>query len=287
VTPTRRGVLYVTAIIIVLAPPLLWLGVRLPKVARGPVAVPVSYAGEAAATEAVSNDQLAELAERDPVALVRRARERFEREVKSYRCVLVKQERIDDELTEVEQVEVRVRRDPLAIYMLWQQNANEVKRALFKTDPEYTDADGNRLARIEPAGAIVRLFVTDIFMPIHGERARKASRRSIDECGFGPTFALMERYTTLAQKNGDLELNYSGTARVDGRPTFVIERYLPYTGEDGPYPDAKLVLHLDQGWLLPVAVETYADREGKKLLGRYVFTKVELNPKFTERDFTF
>jgi hypothetical protein len=48
-----------------------------------------------------------------------------------------------------------------------------------------------------------------------------------------------------------------------------------------------MVMHLDQEWLLPVAVYSYADHEEKKLLGRYIFTDVNLEPKFSDKDFEF
>jgi hypothetical protein len=62
---------------------------------------------------------------------------------------------------------------------------------------------------------------------------------------------------------------------------------LPYDGPEGTYPDARMVLHLDQEWLLPTAVYSYADHEGKDLLGSYVFTKVRLNPGLTDDAFKF
>ena len=278
-----------------IAPPLVWVLSRLPGVPRGTVIVPVARAETTptAGTPIRSNqaapaDELLALAERDPLALTRRAQERFEQEVRDYRCVLIKQERVGGKLSAIEEVEVRVRNSPRTIYMLWRKNAAQAKRVLFKAeDAAFVDDEGRRLARVEPAGAVIRLFVTDIFMPINGEHARKVSRRTVDQCGFGATFELLRRFNEFAREKGVLDLRFSGTGEVDGRPTYVLTRYLPYDGEDGEYPDAKMVLHLDQEWLLPVAVESFADRAGKRLLGRYVFTKVELNPGLGEKDFEF
>ena len=201
--------------------------------------------------------------------------------------MLVKQELIAGQLSAVQEVELRFCKAPLSIYMLWQRNADGAKRALYKDDPAFVDEQGNKVARVEPAGAIVRLLVKDLFMPIHGEQARRACRRSIDECGFGASFDLMEHFTELGRANGVLDVRFAGVGEVDGRPTFVIERYLPYTGEGGVYPDAKLILHLDREWLLPVAVECFADKDGQDLLGRYAFTQVQLNPGLQASDFEF
>ncbi len=124
-------------------------------------------------------------------------------------------------------------------------------------------------------------------MPIHGDRARAASRRTIDEFGFQSTLTILDKVNDLAEKNGELNYKFEGEGSVDGRPTFVFERILPLKAKTGKYPDAKMVLHIDQEWLLPTAVYSYADAAGKKLLGSYVMTKVELNLGLTEADFRF
>jgi len=218
---------------------------------------------------------------------VRLGLERYDREIREYRCVLLKQERLDDGMTPVQEIEVRFRAKPQTVYMLWRTNADDVKRALFIDDGQNLTDDGRKQARVEPAGSLVRLLVKDIYMPIDGPEARQASRRTIEECGFRATFALLEKYNALAAERGVLDFKYSGTGVVDGRPTFVIVRTLPHGGADDIYPDARMVMHLDQEWLLPVAVYSYADPAEKELLGSYVFTKVELNPGFDAAAFGF
>ena len=280
----RRGILYVAGAVVLIAPSAAWLVSSLvtnpPRRVLAPVEVRATEVERAAAP-------LAELAARDPLAVVRRGIERYDREIREYRCVLLKQERLEGGLTPVQEVEVRFRQSPQTVYMLWRTNADQAKRALFVDDGRNVDQDGQKLARVEPAGALVHLFVKDIYMPIDGPEARQASRRSIAECGFRATFTLLERYNALAAERGVLDLKYGGTGVVDGRPTYVIVRNLPHGGDGDVYPDARMVLHLDQEWLLPVAVYSYADHEEQELLGSYVFMKVELNPKFEADAFRF
>jgi len=64
-------------------------------------------------------------------------------------------------------------------------------------------------------------------------------------------------------------------------------RHLPYTGPDGESPDARLVVHLDQEWLVPVACYSYADTNEQTLLGSYETTQIDLNPGFTSDTFRF
>jgi len=243
-----------------------------------PAPAPEPAGGGAPASPAGTREAFRDLAGRDPWALARLARERYQRDVHAYTCVFLKQERIDGKLRDVEEIEVRFRDQPKTVYMIWKRNADQAKRVLFVDSPDFRDKNGEKVARVEPAGPLIRLLVDDVFMPIHGKYAQQTSRRSIDEFGFAATLDLLERYNRLGAERGVLELRFAGEGEIDGRPTFVIERYLPYEGEGGLWPDAKMVMHIDQQWLLPTAVYSYADREGRRLLGSYVLTKVRLNP---------
>lgn len=234
-----------------------------------------------------ATEDLRGLARRDPMALARLARERCERELRDYTCLFLKQERISGKLGDLEEIEVRYRDNPLSVYMIWKRNASAAARVLFQDTAQFVNDRGEKLARVEPAGVLIRLIVADILMPIHGERARQTSRRSIDEFGFESTLALLERYNQLGAERGVLDYRYQGEGEIDGRPTFVFVRHLPYGGPDGLYPDAKMVLHLDQEWLLPTAVYSYADHEGKVLLGSYVHKQVRLNPGLGADAFAF
>lgn len=282
----RRGLLYATGALTLIVPPAFWLASGLgslpssppPRAAVGQAPVELAAAARAA---------LVELAQRDPMALVRIGHERYHQTIRGYRCLFIKQERLGRKLSEVQEIEVRYREEPQSIYMLWRKNPDGARRALFIDSPEFLDEQGRRLARIEPNGAVARLFVKDIKLPVDGPDARKASRRTIDEFGFLSTIELLLRYNAIAAERGVLDLRYDGTGVIDGRPTFRLVRDLPYEGPEGPYPDARMVLHLDQEWLLPVAVYSYADHAERELLGSYVYTQVELNPTFAPDAFRF
>jgi hypothetical protein len=276
----RRGMLYVTGALLLGAPPALWLISSYP-------AQPLELTSPVRGVELASHTVNAAALPADPADLLRRGLARYESQVHSYRCVLVKQERLGDELTPVQEVEVRFRESPRATYMLWRKNADQAKRALYIDDPSLVDKKGHRTARVEPAGAIARLFVSDLYVAIDGPEAKKSSRRAINECGFRATFEMFERYNAIAAEHGVLDLRYAGEGEIDGRPTYIITRDLPYDPRDALYPDARLVMHVDQAWLLPVAIFSYADHAQTKLLGSYVFKSVELNPAFTADAFDF
>lgn len=248
--------------------------------------LPVAHMEPVLATPTLPST-IASILATDPIQLARIGHERYDRDIRDYTCLFLKQERLKGKLGKVEEIEVRYREDPQSIFMVWKRNKGDVRRSLLIDSPEFVDRKGRRVARVEPDGILIRLIVRDIKIPIHSKRARAASRRTMDNFGFAATFGLLESFNRLAADNGELEFHYDGIGRIDGRPTYRLVRHLPYTGEDGEYPDAMMVLHLDQEWLLPTAVYSYADHQGKELLGSYVFTKVRLNAGLTEEDFRF
>lgn len=228
------------------------------------------------------------LAEDAPLELLRIAREQCAEKITGYRCVLVKQERLDGVLGKVQRVELRYRVEPHSVYMRWIENAGKARRAVYVRG-RHANARGEEVALIEPAGCIARLFVSCARVAVNGADARAASRHTLDHVGFVGTFSSLERVHALAMSREELELDFVGMGTIDGRPTYVLSRYLPYGDRDPGvgYPNAHLVLHLDQEWLLPVGIYTYADEKARVLLGSYTMTEVEVNPEWREGAFEF
>lgn len=224
---------------------------------------------------------------RPTMDLLRRGMDRYRETIRDYRCTFEKQEQLPDGMTPVQTIDVRFREAPTSVFMVWMKNEDRVRRALYMDDPAFVDNQGTKVAHVEPAGAIIRLVVSDVTLPIHGDQARTASRRSMDEFGFKSTMQLFWNINALAARNGDLKLWIDGDGVVAGRPTHIIVRHLPADFAKRGYPDARLVMHIDKEWLLPVAVYQYADHEGKKLLASYVYRDVKLNPGFKDADFKF
>lgn len=247
------------------------------------VATPIAVAP--AKTDAP--DSLIALATADPNAVTRKAIERYQREVRDYRCVFTKQEFVGGKLRPAEEIEVLFRGRPHSVFMKWIRNADGARRALFIDQPQFVDGKGQKTARVEPNGALARLIVSEVSLPIHGKEAKEASRRTIDEFGFGATLMLLDRLNKIGAANGELDYRFDGEDRIDGRPTLRFVRHLPSERRPDLYPDSKLVVHIDQDWLLPTAVYAYADHAGTQLLGSYVYSQVRLNPGFTDRDFDF
>lgn len=228
-------------------------------------------------------DALARLAEHHPELLLEVAQQRCAMYIDGYCCVMLRQERVNGKLGAVQRIALRYRAQPHSVYLHWLENAKQARRAVYVRGRDVSP-EGEELAIVEPAGCVLRLFASRIRLAVHGELARESSRTTLDQVGYLGTFASLERVNSVAASRGELDLRYRGSSEVDQRPTYVLDRRLPYPGMVG-YPNARLVLHLDQEWLLPVAIHTYADPQGEELLGSYTMTEVKVNPDLTDDAF--
>lgn len=231
------------------------------------------------------SDPVQAQAAQDPLDFLYQCRAHHEqRRIGDYACTFTKRERIGGELHEPEVIRVQFRPQPYSVDMQWKRNARSANRALYVQDA-WVDSRGRQLGWFKPAGALIKLIVPTTQQPLNSARVRDSSRRSIDQFGFERTLDLVIEYSQLAQQRGDLELRYVGTGEVDGRETFVFERYLPYDGSESTYPDALLRFHIDKQWRVPTALYSYADEQGDVLLGSYLFSDVKFNVGLDDDDF--
>lgn len=238
----------------------------------------------AAAVVTGVTDEHEQLASLDPLAFLYRCREHYRRNYRDYTCTFVKQERIGSRVTPEQVIHVAYREEPFSVNMDWIHNAEEAQEVSYVAG-RWPDKNGQDQAWCKPAGAIAKLFISKILQPIHGKRADKASRRTIDQFGFASTLDLIIKYSERSREKGVLDLRYVGRGSTNDRSTYVFERRLPYTGEEEPYPDALLVFHIDTEWLVPTACFSYADKDGEELLGKYVLTDATFNVGLTDTDF--
>ncbi len=230
-------------------------------------------------------DPLVARAAKDPLGFLNDCRREYDQgSIRDYTCTFSTQELVNGKITKIQQSRVDFREKPFSVHMQWFQNPPAAKRALF-VEGAWNDDQGQPLAWFKPSGSILSLIVPKIQQPIHGKAARATARRSIDQFGFSQTLDLIIEYSERGRDDGVLQLTYRGEGVIDGRPTLVFERRLPYTGEEYPYPDALLRFHVDREWLVPVACFSFADDEEKQLLGSYVITDVKLNVGLGDDDF--
>jgi len=242
------------------------------------------------AAEAVNGDPFETLIRHDPLAAMIESRAQHIRQVLDYECVMVKQELLPAGMSKEQEIRVKYRSEPYSVYMEWQRNPGLAARVLYVkgrwTDPTTGNPEERELAVAQP-GIIARIFVKSVKQPIHGQLARKSSRRSLDEFGFQRTLDRLIKICELGRSRGELALEFCGESRFDDRPVWVIRRRLPYTGEGGTYPDRTAEILVDKAYRVPVAVYCYSDddRQPKNLIAKYEYRSIRMRAGLTESDF--
>ncbi len=239
----------------------------------------------------VAVDPFEKLLREKPLAALIEARERHVGEVRDYRLTFIKQELLPSGRMSAEQeIEVKYRQEPYSVVMHWVRNGGMASRVIYVKgrwiDPKATNAAERELMMCQP-GELGRRFIKSLKLPARGSLAKDSARRSIDEFGFMRTLDLLIKYCKIAESRDELTLEYRGETRFNGRPMWVIQRNLPYTGDSGPYPDRTAEIFIDQEYRVPVAVYCYSDeaKEASNLLGKYEFRNIHFNVGLTGADF--
>ncbi len=249
---------------------------------------PVKLAGNAAMAAPIAlpesrEETVEERAARDPLGFMEYCVRRYDNGVRDYTCVFTKQELIADKLSTEQVMNAFFREKPFSVRLEWTRNEDKCSRALYVADRWVQN--GKQMAVVEP-GAIARLFLPYVMREIDGADARKSSRRTINQFGVRNSMELIVKFCKLAQKQGILKFEYLGKGEVGGRETLVFERRLPYTGENGTWPDRVLVVHMDKEHLVPALCTAYGDDDKKVLLGKYMTTDLKMNVNLPDSTFT-
>lgn len=223
------------------------------------------------------------MAEADPIGFFQFALDRYDRSVRDYTCTFAKQELVRGKMSAEQVMNAMFREKPFSVRLEWVKNRDKCSRVLYVADRWVKDRA--QMAVVEP-GPIARLFVPYVMRAIDGRDAKKSSRRTINQFGLRNSLLLTLKYALLAREQGILDFTYQGTGRVDGRETLAFERRLPYTDEQGLWPDRVLVVHVDRELLLPTLCECYADDDKQVLLGRYKNSNIQLNVNLPDSVFT-
>jgi hypothetical protein len=215
------------------------------------------------------------LAQANPTEFLQVSLKNYQNYVQDYTCLFVKQEFVKGKLSKEQQIEVKFREEPFSVFMKWVQNPGLVDHVL------YVKGRNDDKALIKPAGWLGYLVPTHVTRPVNDPDSAKVSRRRLDQFGFANALQLILGVNATATEAGELKFDFKRESNLNGRKTFVFERILP---DKAQYPDNRLVLYVDQEWLLPVGTYAY-DTKGK-LLGKYEYRDVKLNVGLSRNDFT-
>ncbi len=257
-----------------------------------PAPRPAAKEPTAASGVALDHAEWEALLAADPVAALRASRARYTASVTAFRCVLVKQERLDGVLHPTEVVDVLVRERPYAVRMVWHEGARRVMGVAVMGTLYAAGEDAGRMTvwRPDALASFLRFFPLD---PA-GTQARGASRYGLTEAGLGQTLDRTITAWGQAQHRGDrIEyLGLVGVPELAGKPCHALrrvcdppetDRFLAADPTPAGEPFDAATIYLDPESQFQVGAEL--TRHGTTV-GRYYFRGLQLNPAFTATDFT-
>jgi outer membrane lipoprotein-sorting protein len=235
-----------------------------------------------------SQKQFEKLATTDAIATLKASIIRAQREVRGYRAIFLKQERMGGTLHPAEEIAVAFREEPFATLMLWKKGSR-----MFAEGTLYAvgENDGKMLVWLPS------LFNRVSKVSTRDGLARGSARYGIEDFGI----ILGSQRTLKAWDTGELDVEYLGLKPVpelDGKKCYAIRRTCrtenidPFLLGDPPVPitdknrvDAfkTITIYFDpETWLQVGSEQKRADGER---IGGYFFKDVQLNPAFTKDEF--
>jgi hypothetical protein len=223
--------------------------------------------------------QFEELASKDVIAFLKASVLRYEKEVKSYQAVLVKQEFVGGKLNPVETIDVWFRDDPYSVLMRWKGDCpGRADRALYVRGAN----DDKTLAH--PKNRAARMLVGDVVArDTDGPDARAVSRYSLREFGLRKGAERTLAAWEAAQKRGTLRTEYLGIQAIvecGNRKCYVVRRTCDPPEDEG-ITTVEVAFDVEN-WLQTGAVLTAANN---KRIASYHFRDIALNPSFAGDQF--
>ncbi|HVK18759.1 MAG TPA: DUF1571 domain-containing protein [Fimbriiglobus sp.] len=269
-----------------------------PNRSDDPAPVRPALAAPLPPSERRSDDELAELAKTDAVALLDACRRRAAA-LHGYKATLVKRERINGKLHDEEVIRTWVRAEPYSVLMLWDKGAREVLGTATEGTLYVSGENNGKIKVWRPSARLLPKFL-DIHPTDAHSPARSASRYAITEGGLLHAPERTYRAWSDVKSRGRLHVKYEGKRKVDevgGRVCHVITRTAdpatidPFLMAEEPPDPARRAVDTSKSVTLMIDAETWLQVGSRitnpdgQLVGEYYFRDVELNPKFAPDQF--
>ena len=197
-----------------------------------------------------------------------------------YTARFLKRERLGDELSELNHIDLKVRRRPFSVYMRWAQ-PSEGREALY--------VEGQRGGKLLAHDTgVTRFFTGTMELDPTGSIALRASRHPITEAGIGN---LIERVIAGWEQDrrwGNTEATVIPGAQVHDRKCWCIQTR--HAVHDPRLQTYRVRMFVDERLTLPIRIEVYDwPRRGGppdgEVIEEYTYLNLRLNQRLTDVDF--
>jgi hypothetical protein len=218
----------------------------------------------------------------DPIALARQAiadcRARY-RQVHDYTCSFLKRERIDGQLTPLHVMTMKVRTQPMSIYIQFQK-PNRGREAIYVAGRN----GGHVLAHDVGLG---KVLAGTLSLDPRGARAMEDCLHPITEAGIGHLIDTVATHWASELSTAETQITFHPNARVGSHPSTMIESAHPHHRPGFLFHKVKL--YIDHVHGLPIRFEAYdwPKHPGAvpELVEEYTYLNLKLNVGLTDADF--
>lgn len=249
-----------------------------------------------------TQDEFDALARTRPVAMLGACVERARADLRGYRAVMTKRERMGGKLYDPETIQVSCREEPFAVMMKWTAGFRSVLGSDVKAI-RYDAGAKDPLLVYRPRAILQKES------PVNprGDSARSAARVGIEEFGVAHAARRTHAAWAEAERRGELLVEYLGVQShpdAGDRPCHVVRRncrepqidpFVAGTPSEPGTPPVAVADHnradafdtvtvwIDRETWLQVGTE---QRRAGELIARYFFRITERNPAFGKDEFT-
>jgi hypothetical protein len=221
-------------------------------------------------------------AEADPTVRAKRAiaecRARYQ-QVRDYTCTFLKRERIDGRLTAQHAMAMKVRAQPLSIYLKFQA-PNAGREAIY-----VAGRHGGR-ALVHDVG-LGKLIAGTLALDPRGSRAMDDCRHPITEAGIGHMIDQIAQRWEAEMTPGETRVVINPQVLVGKRPCTLIESTHPQRHPNYLFHQVKVYIDRELG--LPIRFEAYdwpqAPGRPPELVEEYTYLNLRLNVGLRDHDF--
>ena len=217
--------------------------------------------------------KLEHLAKTDHIGLLRQALENYRNSYQGYTCTFTKQERINGQFRDEQEIEVKFLDKPFSVAMRWVKNAPVGDRVL------YVEGKHNGQMLVQPKGLLGALVGTVSRAP-DGPDAMANTRRPVTLFGFKRLMESLLEVNELASSRGEGKYTFEGYC-TEAKKVMVLKRVLPPKKD---YPAKTTIWYFDVDHLVPIGLEA-SDWDDQKIC-RYSYSKVKFNTGLTDDEFT-
>jgi hypothetical protein len=200
--------------------------------------------------------------------------------INDYSCTFIKRERIDDQLGEHQQMQLRIRHRPFSIYAAYlAPESVKGRRAVW--------IEGHNGGKLLAAGTGLQSLLGTMSLDPQGSLAMQGNLYPITEIGIRNLADKMLRTTQQDAKLSQADITFRQGAKVGDRSCVCIQLVHPVAKTGLRYHMTRM--YVDEELLLPIRFEGYtwpsAAGGDPLLIEEYTYTNLRFNHGFTDRDF--